>query len=113
MEKFIPEDARLAVKKGIQWLDNNHPGWASRIDLNTLNMSECENCVIGQSVGDYTHSIMDLSSFEARRASVIWAMEHGFEWSGVAIDGYPYDRPTYGYKELDILWSEEVRNRLG
>lgn len=110
MEQFISEDAKIAVKRGIFWLDENHPGWAERIDLDQLEMAECETCVIGQAVGDYTETIRN-QAFNTRE-SVLWAVEHGFEWPGVAVYNEAAN-PTYDYSDLDTLWTEEVKKRLG
>lgn len=101
----IHEDAILAVKNGIYWLDENHPDWVSRIDLSALDMSECENCIIGQAVGYYSDVVR--RGQVDYNAGVVWAVEHGFEWPSAL------GRNEYGYEELDTLWSDEVRKRLG
>lgn len=36
------------VKAGIAWMDEHDPGWAERIDLNTLALRSPENCVVCQ-----------------------------------------------------------------
>lgn len=111
-KKMISEDAILAVKRGIYWLDENHPGWAERIDLSQLNMAECTECVIGQAVGDYSATIAEQALDYPD--TVIWATEHGFE-SPLA-SHYMTCNPapvTYSYFELDTLWAEEVKSRLG
>lgn len=111
MESFIHEDAILAVKRGINWLDENHPNWANEIDLSSLDMSECNRCVIGQAVGDYTFTVK-----QAAKADYIyvsdWAIDHGFE-SPLVKAFRTSERVYYGFNELDTLWSKEVRARLG
>lgn len=109
--EYISEDAKMAVKRGIYWLDENHPGWAQRIDLGTLEMSECQDCVIGQAIGDYGENIVKASGVEYP-ASARWSIEHGFE-SPVVFAMNDGLEVNYGYRELDILWSEEVQKRLG
>lgn len=114
MDTFIHEDARLAVKKGIYWLDENHPGWVSQINLSALDMAECQQCVIGQAVGDYTTTTRRAANTTEFRVGTIWAVEHGFESPRVAIyQEYGGSLTTYGYTELEVLWSEEVKRRLG
>lgn len=56
-------DKRLitSVEAAAQFLDKQHPGWASKIDLNSLNMFEWNNCILGQLYGDYTKAISKLS----------------------------------------------------
>jgi hypothetical protein len=117
MDTFINEDAKLAVKRGINWLDENHPKWVSRIDLTKLDMSECSDCVIGQAVGDYslvTRNVVGAPTTEMYGSSAVWAVQHGFESPGIIVyQELTGDRSaSYGYRELDTLWSEEVRKRL-
>ncbi len=39
---------RRRVLAGIKWLDTNEPSWLDRIDLDTLDMGDVNNCVLGQ-----------------------------------------------------------------
>jgi hypothetical protein len=41
----------IAVKKGREWLDANHPGWRERINWDTLNMRIWSKCMLGQALG--------------------------------------------------------------
>ncbi len=109
----LNEDAKLAVKRGIYWLDENHPGWEKKIDLDTFDISECSSCVVGQAIGDYNESIRDASGVNYPEY-LGWAVEHGFE-SPVAMQ-YSMGISTnvsYGYSEIETLWTEEVKSRLG
>lgn len=36
------------VARGAAWLDENYPTWWERIDLATLNIASCSDCVLGQ-----------------------------------------------------------------
>lgn len=36
------------VARGVAWLDEHYPGWFNAIDLETLNISRCDICVLGQ-----------------------------------------------------------------
>lgn len=42
------EVIELAVAKGAQFLDEKLPGWHKQLDLETLELASCENCVCGQ-----------------------------------------------------------------
>lgn len=113
---FIHEDAILAVKRGIYWLDENHPNWAQDIDLEKLDMSECTECVIGQAVGGYSYTINLAATGTPddwnHKVSTQWSVDHGFEYPGPV--AYASGAPiNYGYEELETLWSDEVRKRLG
>lgn len=91
MNMEISEEARLAVKRGAYWLDENYPGWENRLELDTLFMNDCHLCVIGQVVGNYFETI----------AGEEWAIEHGFD-----ADEY------YGYSVLEKCWTDVVIDRL-
>jgi len=40
--------AEQAVAKGAAWLDEHYPRWVDAIDLATLELSDCEMCMLGQ-----------------------------------------------------------------
>jgi hypothetical protein len=40
--------ARVRAKRGARWLDENFPGWEKRINLNTLELANGEQCICGQ-----------------------------------------------------------------
>ena len=46
-------EVKARIAKGAAWLDKWHPGWAMKIDLRSLNMFNCLQCVAGQLFGDY------------------------------------------------------------
>lgn len=106
---FISEDTMLAVKKGATWLDNYHPGWAKKINIDELDMNNCNQCIIGQAVCNYfdlytkdTHAGWDYQAIED------WAIDYGFQ----APDGT--DESQYQkFSNLETVWSDEVRKRLG
>lgn len=48
-----PLDCKIAVHNGINLLDEQEPGWRDLIDLDTLDVSDCTQCVLGQVYGHY------------------------------------------------------------
>lgn len=53
-------DVAQRVAAGAAWLDANVEGWLDSIDLDTLAMEMCEQCVLGQLFGDYFNAdLMD------------------------------------------------------
>ena len=40
--------ATVRVKRGARWLDENFPGWESRINPETLSLSDGQQCICGQ-----------------------------------------------------------------
>ncbi len=115
---MISEDLMLAVKCGSHWLDTNHPGWAQKINLDNLQMDSCDYCIIGQAVGDYVYEIQNAAGQPIYcRDAMIWGSEHGFEAPMQTYDDFSSDdcglkalRQTYD--DLDILWTEQVKDRL-
>ena len=49
--------ARAAA--GARFLDGKLPGWAGRIDLEQLDMSNCHRCILGQLAGRYDDALDD------------------------------------------------------
>lgn len=44
-------DGKAMVNRCATWLDKAHPGWHKKIDIPTLDISSCCNCVLGQVCG--------------------------------------------------------------
>jgi len=45
--------ARVHVACGIEHLDKTSPGWASKVDLDKLDLEDNQRCIVGQLVGNY------------------------------------------------------------
>ena len=89
------------VKKGAEWLDANYPGWASRINLDTLDLHRNDACVLGQLAprGGYILFVV------AFGLTITWCMNHGFLRRE---DNTYWDNWFY----LTESWKVEVRARL-
>lgn len=122
--EFITEDMKLAVRKGTQWLNENHPGWESRIDTSNLHMDDCDTCIIGQAVMDKGYwAVLEEASGTSGFSdeSMNWAIEHGFDANKSNLNGDTwYDRhfqltplASQRYYALETLWTDVVRERLG
>jgi hypothetical protein len=46
------------VAAGVAWLDENKPGWDSTVELRQLDLYSAEDCVLGQTFGDYWKSAL-------------------------------------------------------
>jgi hypothetical protein len=56
------------AKQGAALLDEvADPDWREQLDLATLNMQNCEECVLGQLYGDYGEglAVVELSEYDA------------------------------------------------
>jgi hypothetical protein len=66
-------DDRVAA--GSAWLDANRPGWWQRIDLDTLDLGDTCNCVLGQEYGHYFEAPDEVAGDDAGDASI----ERGYD----------------------------------
>jgi hypothetical protein len=60
------------VTRGIAWLEEHHPGWRAKLDLSTLNLAHCDQCILGQVFGREGYY-----AEETQRGSE-WLLSHGF-----------------------------------
>lgn len=104
----------VRVTAGIAWLEKGDPAWASRINLDTLNLMDCTECVIGQLWGDYGEFV----NMEDSPPSY----SLGFSFSGSdALGDMPYVTPgsdselkirevvyAYGWDVLQDTWKDRI-----
>lgn len=111
------------VAAGAAWLDENFPGWEREIDLGTLNLEDCQQCICGQSLRELVGGIVD-SGYHAAVTmgagvsdgwacnddfvrAVKWAAEHGFALDDES-EGGTYD----DFKKLEGIWVELLKERF-
>jgi hypothetical protein len=44
------------VDKGIEYLNGHNPGWLDKVDLESLNLGQNCNCILGQLYGHYSNA---------------------------------------------------------
>jgi hypothetical protein len=111
---FFDENMNLAVKRGAYMLDERMPRWAELIRLEDLEMDDCASCIVGQAVGSYATGIAKLSGIsEYSREAFDWAIDHGFDLSEDYFEKEGGVAGYNAYRQLETLWGEEVRKRLG
>lgn len=81
------------IKRGMDYLDANEPGWADKIDLDKLNMSFGNTCVLGQLQNATDEGVLLLPErsgyfryLTMHGLDVQWAAEHGFT---ISLPAYP------------------------
>lgn len=82
-------NARNAAARGAALLDQHRPGWHNNINLDTLNMASCSNCVVGQTFGGWTRGCEEMD-IVGRSA------DYGFDTNSLST----YDELTDAWREL-------------
>lgn len=89
------------VARGTALLDARKPGWAFHIDLVTLDMTSCYQCVLGQLYGRYSEGLERLDILDEGD----W--QHGFD----AKTGTARRDVTEQIAEINRLWRDLVETR--
>lgn len=85
MSKTLEQELNENIDRGIEFLDKHFDGWLDKIDINTLNITSCKNCVMGQLIGDYfdtenyIHCDIGDTDFEFDGYSLGFSYEDGWE----------------------------------
>lgn len=88
------------VAAGATWLDEHRPGWVDRIDLDTLELSDTCNCVLGQEYGGYW---LDLDAgVVAGVGKPRDAVKLGFASSGTFEDPLSYASLTQAWRDYIV-----------
>lgn len=102
--------AHELVERGARLLDEKLPGWADQIDLDTLNMREGCNCIIGQIGGRRFnldalgwHNDVDAAHYSNLIGPMgIVGYEYGFDSSADRDDFHVF------YDDLQDAWKGEI-----
>lgn len=124
-------EARVA--RGAAWLDEKYPGWFNVIDLGTLKLSDCHQCILGQVytqhvpeqekdqliaqvVGKATAGLSAYDRADWERGMSLWGgysvlidslgLPDGGKDMGFMAD---YDDPTYYTNQYEALLDEWTR----
>ena len=97
-------DLKECVDNGVRWLDEVKPGWAKKIKIRKLDMSNLTNCIVGQVFGKTRFSNQIYLKLSDRDKQT-----HGFFLT------VTQETLTEGvdkvYNELKSLWLTEIRKR--
>lgn len=106
-------DYEARVARGIALLDEKMPGWADKIDLDTLAISSGTHCVTAQLSGRGNFAVgMQMLGLSEDGHCVGSYTDHGFQAEGESAEGVP---PGYtqgdGYAALTPIWHREIAAR--
>lgn len=110
----------VAVERGARWLDEHDPNWFERLDLERLDMHDCDRCVVGQLTGGperaafvgWHDRLRELNPDATPARLQLWSLAHGF-----ALPNWPLLPPDYDYaaawwRFLRGLWVDQVSQRV-
>lgn len=84
-----------AVSEGVALLDQAQPDWWKHINLDTLDMSACYSCILGQLYGSYAVGREDL----------------GIKYSEGDLYGFDSLQGQSRMTQLQFMWVEIIENR--
>jgi hypothetical protein len=91
------------VATGAKFMDEMYPSWTRRIDMESLDLSSCERCVMGQLFGDFHVWRRSTSAGEDQLLSMGFAAES---------EGGPDEDMDAEYRDLTAAWLTEIKARL-
>jgi len=94
-------DLRNAVRNGALLLDEKEPLWFLRINLETLRLTGCYDCIFGQLFGAYTPGVV-------QRELGVDASDFGFTVPWSIDDAEEMDLAFF---DLQRFWMIEIFNR--
>lgn len=97
---------RSDVADRAQWLDGVKPGWETLIDLGTLDIASCCDCVLGQTFAAEAEADRTDSGFD-------WALEHlvDFKPEDYLPDAF-CNEGTQDVSRKNRAWTAEIQARL-
>lgn len=84
---------KFFIWRGVRKLNKVNPDWIDEINLDTLNMGDPYDCLLGQLYGNYGHGLDDLD------------IGNGM-WYGFDVAAGPNSSHTA--RELTALWVEKI-----
>lgn len=103
----------IRADKGTKLLDQFVPGWADKVDLETLLITSIESCILGQVFSDWLNGTVELSRLsgvtlcgdDGRRNQE----EYGFE---LTYEEYTAEDPyVYTGQGLEDAWIKRIEAR--
>jgi hypothetical protein len=106
MEYTVP------VQRMAERLDEERPGWFKEINLGTLAMEDCQNCVVGQLYGDYTAGMGELG-IHILKEGVTYGVDINDIYGGPESSREHLDALADAeYSKMEDAWREEINSRL-
>lgn len=100
------EMLKKEVEVGAAWMDENRPGWHKRMNIQELDMSKGDRCILGQEYQSFLGSMREILPGMDADVQNIWAERHGF----LSNDADAIQR-FWEYRILTDIWIEVINAR--
>lgn len=108
MMDVVGADLPERVSRGAALLDEKVPGWAHRINVDTLDVESGTDCIVAQLFGDYLNGINALGlSFMSDDDAA-----HGYNSTFDESSELPIILRVALFDQLHALWIKEITTRL-
>ena len=98
----MAETITAGVRRGAALLDRKLPGWHTRINLNTLDLNDCEACILGQLYGKYSYGLEVLLVGDQ-----FYLKRYHYGFSSLRVRG-----KDKGMRRLTATWARLVAKRI-
>jgi hypothetical protein len=98
------------VERGAKLLDEHRPGWELKIDLQALDLSSCDRCVLGQIYGSYGDGY-DLLGLTDETSPYGFDRELSRQASFISLERLCQDIKE-DWKALREEWTSLIKDRL-
>jgi hypothetical protein len=108
--------ATQRVRRGAELLDRHRPGWEWQVDIEHLNLSDTDFCLLGQLYGDY-HSGCDALGLgqgverPAHGFNVEWPWQAPILWGIARLIGFDRSIHRREFRLLRDAWVAAIRER--
>mgnify|MGYP004341908697 CR=1 FL=1 len=107
--RITPEWAQARASAGASLLDDESPGWALRVNPDSLELGDGQACVLGQLHGDYRRGLFRSRIVSASSAPVRFASPVDLGFQASSEGGSESERLDYAF--LTRAWREEIAQR--
>lgn len=104
----------VRAKAGALLLDLLQPGWADRIDTESLDLASCQVCVLGQLFGEYEYGAAKVFAMRFEGLDNVRSeREKAAGDAGFCVAReVSYDDSGPAYRRLTAAWKREIDKRV-
>lgn len=104
----VHESMSAAIRRGMDWLDEQFPGWLEQIDPESIDLSSSCDCLLGTLDHNFYEAMLRAGHAEVSDFGIItpdweWARDHGFAATS-----------SIHFEEWDVLtamWRQRIAMR--